>query len=827
MTIVGIDPGTSNSALALTPQQLYHACDPAQFGFQTTAELEGLTELIGQMRAMDAVRFGAGIHHAGYNIFVLGPSGMGKRTMVRQFLAQKAQSEHESADWCYLNNFAQPHKPQAIRLPSGKGAELRHHMGQLVDYLRSAIPALFESDEYRAKAEAIQNEFNKRQEQAFRELGDAAAKQQIVLLRTPSGFALAPTRNQEVLPPEEYAKLPEEEKQAIASAIAGLQERLEKLLGLVPQWWKERSEQIKLLNRETTLSTVKHVVDELRGRFSELPIIQQYLDVVQQDMVENVDDFRKQEESSTVSGLTIVARETFHRYQVNALVTNGKQAGAPIVSEDNPTYSNLIGRVEHTAQLGALVTDFTLIKPGALHRANGGYLLLDARKVLMQPFAWDGLKRALQAREIRIESLGQMYSLVSTVSLEPEPIPLDIKIVLFGDRLFYYLLQQYDPDFGELFKVAADFEDRIERNADNHMLYARLIATLATKEKLLPFDRSAVARVIDHSARLVGDARRLSTHMRSVADLLQEADYWARQAGHGVVLVSNVQQAIDTQIHRQDRVRGQLHEAILRGTLLIDTQGAVTGQINALSVLQLGDFAFAQPTRITATSRLGEGEMVNIEREVKLSGAIHSKGVLILSSFLASRYARNQPLALSASLVFEQSYGQIDGDSASLAELCALLSNLANVPIKQSLAVTGSVNQLGQVQAIGAVNEKIEGFFDICQARGLSGEQGVLIPVANIEHLMLRRDVVAATEAGQFRIHAVAHVDQAIALLTGQPAGAADASGAYPAGSINQRVAARVAELVELRKAFGRQPESTRRPRKGGSDPAGRAAGSN
>jgi len=801
-------------SLALTPPQLCHACDPAQFGFQTTSELQDLTELMGQVRATDAVRFGVGIRHSGYNIFVLGPSGMGKRTMVAQLLAKKAGAEAELADWCYLNNFTEPHKPQAIKLPSGKGAELQHEMQQTVDYLRTAIPALFEGEEYRAKAEAIQDEFNKRQEHAFKELGDDALSQQIALLRTPSGFVLAPTRNQEVLAPDEYAKLPEAEKQTIATVIAGLQERLEKILNLIPQWWKERSEHLKLLNRETTMTIVKHAIDELRTRFADLPVIQTYLDVVQQDMVENADDFRKQEETATISGLKVVARESFHRYQVNVLVTNGKQPGAPIVSEDNPTYSNLVGRVEHIAQLGALVTDFTLIKPGALHRANGGYLLLDVRKVLMQPFAWEGLKRALQSHEIRIESLGQMYSLVSTVSLEPEPIPLDVKIVLFGDRLFYYLLQQYDPDFDELFKVAADFEDRIERNADTQLLYARMVATLVAKEKLLPFDRSAVARVIDHGARLVGDSQRLSTHVRSVADLLQEAHYWAHEAGVEVVAASHVQQAIDQQIRRQDRVRGQLQEAILRGTLLIDTQGAVTGQINALSVIQLGDFPFAQPTRITATCRLGDGEMVNIEREVKLSGALHSKGVLILSAFLATRYAKNQPLALSASLVFEQSYGQIDGDSASLAELCALLSNLGNVPIKQSLAVTGSVNQLGQVQAIGAVNEKIEGFFDICQARGLTGEQGVLIPATNMDHLMLRRNVVEAVEAGQFHVYAVSHVDQAMALLTGVSAGVVNPRGGYPAHSVNGKVAARVAELVKLRKSFAHRAAARARPKK-------------
>ncbi|MDH4286962.1 MAG: AAA family ATPase, partial [Gallionella sp.] len=711
-------------------QQLHHACDPGQFKFQTTADLEDLTEIIGQIRAMDAVRFGAGIRHEGYNLFVLGPSGSGKRSMVRQLLEKKAAEEREPDDWCYLNNFALPHKPQALRLPSGRGAELHHRMEQLVDYLRTAIPALFEGDEYRSKAGAIQEEFSKRQEQVFKELGEDAEKQEIVLLRTPDGFAFAPTRNHEVIPPDEYQKLPDEEKKRVEAAITSLQERLEKILRQIPQWRKERHERVKQLDRETILSTVGHLVDELREAFADLPEVLKYLDAVQQDMVDNADDFRKQDETTNLGGMTIVTHQSFHRYQVNVLVTNGKEAGAPIVSEDNPTYSNLIGRVEHIAQLGALVTDFTLIKPGALHRANGGYLLLDIRKVLVQPFAWEGLKRALQSREICIESLGQMYSLVSTVSLEPEPIPLDTKVVLFGDRLFYYLLQEYDPEFDELFKVAADFEEHIERNADTHLLYARLVATLARKEALLPFDRPAVARVIEYSARQVGDAEKLSTLMRGVADLLREADYWARETGHGVVEAADVQRSIDAQIRRQDRLRDRLHEAILRDTLMIATAGAVTGQVNGLSVIALGNFAFAQPTRITANTRLGDGELVNIEREVKLSGAIHSKGVLILSSFLAARYAKNQPLALSASLVFEQSYGLVDGDSASLAELCALLSNLANVPIKQSLAITGSVNQFGQAQAIGAVNEKIEGFFDICAARGLNGEQGVLIPAA-------------------------------------------------------------------------------------------------
>ena len=802
------------SHLPLPAQELHHPCDPEQFGFRTTADLDDLSEIVGQTRAMEAIRFGTGIRHDGYNLFLLGPEGAGKTTAVRQFLETKAAEEERPSDWCYVNNFAQPHKPHALKLPSGKGAELSERLDHLVDYLRSAIPALFESDEYRAKLTAIQEEFGQRQEQVIKALSEDADKRGIRLLRTPDGFAFAPLRNDEIIAPSEYEKLPEEEKKRIAEAIGDLQQRLEKILRQMPQWRKEQHEGIKQLDRETSLSAVAHLVSELKAAYAELPDVLAYLDQVQQDIVDNVDHFRKPEETTTFGGITMVTQHNFRRYQVNALVSNGKQRGAPIISEDSPTYSNLVGRIEHIAQFGALVTDFTLIKPGALHRANGGYLLLDIRKLLAQPFAWEGLKRAMQSREIRIESLGQMYSLVSTVSLEPQPIPLDTKVILFGDRIFYYLLQQYDPEFVELFKVAADFEDRIERNADTHLLYARLIATLARKESLLAFDRAAVARVIEHAARLVEDAERISTHMRSMADLLHEADYLANQAGHRVVTAADVQHAIDAQIRRQDRIRGRLYEAILRDTLMIATEGAVAGQVNGLSVIELGSFAFAQPIRITANTRLGDGDLVNIEREVKLSGAIHSKGVLILSSFLAARYAKNRPLALSASLVFEQSYGMVEGDSASLAELCALLSNLAEAPISQSLAITGSVNQFGQAQAIGAVNEKIEGFFDICAARGLSGGQGVLIPAANVKHLMLRHDVVAAAASGNFAIYAVDNIDQAIALLTGLPAGEADADGNYAEGSINRRIAARLGELIETRAAFARRQAGKTRAKK-------------
>lgn len=793
-----------NNIKALDSAALYHPCALEQFAFQTTSELEDLAEIIGQARALGAVRFGAGMRRSGYNIFVLGSPGMGKHTFVRGYLEMRAKQEAPPSDWCYINNFEQPHKPRALRLPAGWGIKLRQDMTQLVEELRSAVPAAFDSEEYRGKVEEIKKAFNERQEQALAELGNEAMQQGVALLRSPGGFAFAPMRNNEVIGPEEYDKLPDQEKERVEKLVSAFQERLQGVIRQVTQWRRERREKIKTLNREVTMRAVGHLIDELREKYTHLPALPEYFSAVEQDVIENVEDFRRREGPPvTLLGLSVTERPSLHRYQVNVLVDHSATQGAPIVSEDNPAYNNLIGRIEHSAQFGALVTEFTLIKPGSLHRANGGYLLLDIHKVLSQPFVWESLKRALYGREIRIESLGQMYSLISTVSLEPEPIPLEVKIVLFGDRIFYYLLYEYDPEFSELFKVAADFEETLERSPENHLLYARMIATLARKENLLPFERGAVARVIEHSARIVEDAEKLSTHMHRVADVMREADYWAREAGRENVAVADVQRAIEAERYRGGRLKAEVQEEILRGMLLIDTHGLSVGQVNGLSVLELGAHSFAQPARITATTRLGEGEFINIEREVKLSGAIHSKGVLILSSFLAARYSKDRPLSLAASLVFEQSYGVVEGDSASLAELCALLSSLAEIPVKQSLAVTGSVNQFGQVQAIGAVNDKIEGFFDICKARGLTGEQGVLMPASNVKNLMLRDDVVRAAAAGQFHIYPVETIDQAIEILTGVAAGAPDKEGKLPQGSINYLVAVKLYELALIRQEFG------------------------
>ena len=801
----------------LPAQQLYRQSDPSQFDFETTDDLEDLSlnEIVGQERAADAILFGIGIRREGYNLFALGPSGTGKRTTITQFLEKQASAEPTPSDWCYVNNFQQPHKPRALQLPPGQGHILRTNMEQLIDELRTVIPAAFEGEDYRTRRQEVQEEYNQRQEKAFNHIQQRAKEQSIALMRTPSGLILAPLQKGEVISPDKFQELPSEEREKFEAHIAKLQDRLQETLHQVRQWERESRQQVKELDHQVAMFATGHRIDELREKYAELAAVVDYLNSVQEDIVKNVDEFRelhKAEETSQPVNLPLprplAGPPLLRRYQVNVLVDHSETQGAPVVFEEYPTYNNLIGRTEHIAQMGALVTDFGLIKPGALHRTNGGYLILDGQQALQQPYAWAGLKRALRAREIRIEPLGQALSLVSTVSLEPEPIPLDVKVLLVGERMLYYMLYQFDPDFGELFKVQVDFNERMTRSQENALLYARLIATKARLEGLRPFNREAIARIIEHSSRVAGDVEKLSTHMLSIADILREADYWADQAGNGVVTRSDVERTINAQTRRADRLRERVQERIQRGTIMIDTDGEQVGQINGLSVIGLGNFAFGQPNRITARVRLGKGTVVDVEREVELGGPIHSKGVLILSSFLSSRYATDHPLSLSASLVFEQSYGGIEGDSASMAELCALLSALAGVPIRQSLAITGSVNQHGQAQPIGGVNDKIEGFFDICKARGLTGEHGVIIPTSNVQHLMLRHDVVEASEAGQFHIYPVQSVDQAITILTGLPAGERDDEENFAEGSINYLVEARLIELAETQRAFGSPSEN-------------------
>ncbi len=826
---------------------LYRACDLTPFTFETTAELEELPGLVGQERAVEALRFGTAIRRYGYNLFVLGPEGVGKHEAVKHYLAGVAQRQKAPSDWAYVNNFTTPHKPVVLEMAAGSASALKASMARLIDDLKVTVPSVLESEEYQNRRQSIEEEYRERQEKAFEGLRGRAEAEQIALLRTPAGFALAPVHaadghESEVLKPDEFNALPEGERKHIEATIQALQKELGDILEHVPAWEKEHRERVMKLNREVAERLVERAMRDLAQRFETMPRVHEWLAAVAADLVDNAaifagpGDQQQQQMMLAVQAMSqgqsvpFAALNPFRRYEVNVIVENNDAApaaagaspwkanleadaggyiggGAPIVYEDHPTLQNLVGRVEHLPQMGALITDFMLIKGGSLHRANGGYLIVDALKVLREPLAWDALKRALRRRKIVIESPGEFLSLVSTVSLEPDPVPLDVKVVLLGERYLYYMLSNLDPEFGELFKVAADFEDEIDREAENDLLYARLLAGMVRKEELLPLDKSAVGRAIERASRLAEDAEKISTAIRPIEDLLREADFIARSENGARISARHVDAAVEAQIARADRLRERSLEMITRDIVMIDTEGAVIGQVNGLSVLSMGAVSFGRPSRITARVRMGMGaaRVLDIEREVELGGPIHSKGVLILSGYLSATFLPEIPFSMSASLVFEQSYGGVDGDSASSAELYALISALAEMPIAQSFAVTGSVNQLGEVQAIGGVNDKIEGFFDICMRRGLTGEQGVLIPAANVKHLMLRQDVVDAVERGMFAIYPVERIEEGVELLLGCPAGLRGPDGKFTEGSVYARAEARLAAFAENQRRFAQR----------------------
>ncbi|MEP2830059.1 MAG: AAA family ATPase [Parvibaculum sp.] len=834
---------------------LYRACDTSQFEFATTAELDDHTGLVGQERVLDALRFGTAIRRQGYNIFVLGPDGAGKHEAVLRFLAGAAKKERAPSDWAYVNNFTTPHKPVALELGAGTGRLMKDGMDRLIEDLKVTIPSILESEEYQNRRQSIDEEYQERQEQAFEELRGKAEAQEIALLRTPAGFALAPVHDGNVLKPEEFNKLPEEDRKRIEATIQSLQKELAETLERLPGWEKEHRQHIGELNKEVAERAVTQSMCDLRSHFEGLPAVTSWLDDVTQDLVANIGMFasgggegENDEQQRVMAAMQAMMQgrgggfaqsDPFRRYEVNVIVDNSADArkggaatsraqdiadaggyiggGAPILYEDHPTMANLLGRVEHMPQMGALVTDFMLIKPGSLHRANGGYLLIDALKLLREPLAWDALKRAIRRRKLVIESAGEYMSLVSTVSLEPDPIPLDVKVILLGDRYLYYMLSNLDPDFGELFKVAADFEDEIDRETENDIFYARLLASTCREENLLPLDRSGVGRIIERSSRQAEDAEKLSMVMRPIVDLMCEADHIARSGGAAAIAAGHVDEAVEAQIARADRLRERSLEMITRDIVMIDTEGERIGQVNGLSVLSMGSITFGRPSRITARVRMGLGSarVIDIEREVALGGPIHTKGVLILSGYVSGQFLPEIPLSMSASIVFEQSYGGVDGDSASSAELYALISALAEAPITQGLAVTGSVNQLGEVQAIGGVNDKIEGFFDICMRRGLTGDQGVLIPASNVKHLMLRQDVVDAVDRGVFAIYPVEHVEEGVELLMGAPAGARGADGHFPAGSIFARAEERLAAFADNQRRFAQRSDESASSKRG------------
>lgn len=805
----------SKNNSSLDVDRLYRNCDLSSLKFETTQDLPSLDQpLIGQDRALESAGFGIKMNSEGYNLFALGPEETDKRNLLETLINREVESHEPSSDWCYVCNYKDEQKPLAIELPAGKAKKFEEMMHQLASELPNALTATFESEEYQNQRQAIEEEAKEEEQRALRDLQSKAEGKGLTLMSSPSGFTIAPTKDGRVMNQDEVNNLPEEERKKLEEEVFSFQKELQETLRRMPTKQRKYREKKQELDKEIATYAVKDLIQEVENQFSDHPKVLQYLEATQKDIVDNVNRIinpwgsnpmqqamgggQQERDTSTPEDDPVL-----WRYTVNVIVDNSELTGAPVIYEDNPTYTNLIGRIEHvTSQMGAMTTDFTHIKPGALHRANGGYLLIDAFRILTKPYAWDGLKRALQGKKLKIESPGEMYGLFSTKSLEAEAVDLDVKVILFGDRMLYYLLCEYDNDFRNLFKVEVDFENEIDWTSENLELYARLLGSMTSKNNLQPLHKSGVERVIEHASRIASDSEKITAQIRKVEDLLRESNYWASQNGNKVIDREDVQKAIDHQYYRSGRLRDRVLEEIKRKTIFIDTDGTRVGQVNGLSVLSIGNISFGRPTRITARVQLGRGEVSNIEREVEMSGPIHSKGVLILSSFLGSRYALDSPLSISASLVFEQSYSGVDGDSASSTELYALLSAIAEVPVSQSIAITGSVNQHGQVQPIGGVNEKVEGFFEICSHRGLTGDQGVLIPSANVKNLMLKSEVVEAVKAGKFHIYPVDHIDHGMELLTGIEMGEKDENENYPEGSINDRVKKALTQYAGIRQKY-------------------------
>ena len=785
--------------LVVPASNLRRVCQPLARERPETAQPTPV--FLGQQRAVDALRFGIEMEREGYNVFILGPLGSDRHKLVQELAKERAAAKGAPDDWCYINNFADPERPRLLRLPAGKGAEFRDRMRSLIDELRLAIPAAFEADDYRNQLKAIEAETQKDVEQQWRSLETQAGSESIAVLQTPTGYVLAPLRDGKVIDDKEFDKLPEEQREEIQAAVKKLGEELQIRIEQMPKIRKRHHERVRRLDQDVTAHAVTVLLDDLRQAYVEFPEVLSYLKEVQKNIIENAQEFRRTEES-TLPFLVHDSSALFASYEVNLVVRNEAGTAAPIIYEPNPSYPNLIGKVEHRAEMGALLTDFRMVRSGALLQANGGYLVLDIHRVLGRPFVWEALKQALFTKQVRIESPAETLGFVSTATLKPEPIPLDVKIMLIGERWLYYLLSAYDNEFGVLFKVAADLDDDLERSPGNVQAYAQLISERIKQSELLPFSVSAIKRVIEQRARKAGDSERLSMHMRSLDDLLIQADYWARRRGAKQVAIEDLREAIGQREHRQDRVKNRIVDEIRRGTLLVDTSGECVGQVNGLAVLDLGESRFGHPVRITATTRVGTGDVVDIEREVELGGAIHSKGVMILSAALSARFAPHVPLSMHGSVVFEQSYSGVEGDSASVAELCALLSSISKVPIRQNFAITGSINQLGRVQAVGGINEKIEGFHAVCSERGLDGSHGVIIPRDNVKHLMLNEDVVSSVREGNYRVYAVEHIDEAITILTGVEAGKRDRKGSFAEGSVNRKVEDQLVKYAEDRKHF-------------------------
>jgi len=782
---------------------LYRCCETSELPFETTEEIPPLRETIGQERALRSLGFGLGMDSYGFNIYILGESGTGRMTTIKTILEEKAGQEPVPPDWCYVYNFKNPDVPNALSLPPGKGVSLQKDMDELVNILKQEIPKVFESKEYERQRTKILEEFQQRQKTLFTEIEREVKEKDFALRKTVSGTALVPVKKTgEPLSEEEYEALEPKVRRKIEEIGRQLQEKLDDVMRTVREEERKVKEKINQLERQAALSSVGHLIDELKNKYNESHEVPSYLEDVREDILGHLDDFKPHEEQPAVLPFMKAARvePSFIRYSVNVLVNNKDTKGAPVVIETNPTYYNLFGRIEHKLQYGMAITDFSMIKAGSLHRANGGYLVVEALDLLRNIFAYDALKRSIKSKEIRIEDVWEQYRLISTVTLKPRAIPLDVKIVLVGNPWLYYLLYNLDEEYRELFKVKADFESRMERNKENILKYSGFVQTMCMERKLLPFDRSGVAKVVEYGSRLAEHQGKLSARFSEIDDILKEAHYWAKKDNSKVVKAGHVEKALEEKFYRHNKIEEKIQEAIEEGTILVDTQGFVVGQINGLSVIDLGDYRFGIPSRITAKTYTGKAGIVNIERETKLSGRIHEKAIMILVAYLGEKYAKKHPLTLSASLTFEQQYSEVEGDSATCSEIYALLSSISGVVLRQSIAITGSMNQHGEVQPIGGVNEKIEGFFEVCRLSGLDGTHGVIIPSRNIKNLMLKKKVIDAIKEGKFHIYAIDNIEDGIEILTGMPAGELQPDGTYPEGTLNFLVAKRLAELSEALK---------------------------
>jgi len=795
----------TNNFQELKAEQLRNVIDPSRFQFESTEEVDSLDEVIGQDRAVKALEFGLDVRNKSYNIFVTGQSASGKTTIVKDLLTKRSADEPVPDDWLMVNNFEDSYRPLSLPLPAGEGMKFSKKMDQLIENLKNEMPRAFETEDYQQKRTNLMEEFQQKKREKINALEEKAQEHDIQIQSTNAGFQTVPLVNGEPIDQETYQKLDDDVKEDVDKNIDFVQREIQSSLREINKLEKEFQEKIHELNKEVTLFVVGHRIDNLQEEYDEHDEVIDYLEAVKEDIIENVHDFLQASDAGEGGGqqqlMSMLGQQSnepdFTKYKVNVLVDNTNTDGAPVIIETNPNYNNIVGRMEKRAKFGAVYSDFTMVQPGSLLDANGGYLVLDIEGVLTNPFVWDTLKRALRNSEIRIEDVQEQLGYVTVSSLKPEPIPLNVKVILIGKREIFDLLLKFDDQFEKTFKVRADFDYEAETSDDTVDKFVKFVSRACREENLTHFSPDGVAALIEMSQKFVSDQERLSLRFGKIVEIITEASYWTTHNGNTLVQREDVEKAFQERRYRSSLAEEKLQDGILRNIKMIDTTGEEVGQVNALAVFALGDFMFGQPSRITAETYMGKEGIINIERNAKLSGKIHNKGVEILTGWLGRQFAQDFPLSVNVSVTFEQSYGGVDGDSASSTEAYAILSSLANIPLKQNLAVTGSVNQKGEIQAIGGVNQKIEGFFDICKERGLTGDQGVLIPKANIKHLMLKNEVIDAITNGEFHIYPVAHISEGIEILTGLEAGELDESGNYPDDSIFGKAKKRLESYVQ------------------------------